>query len=364
MSNHFDELEEKLRELETIPLVSPGGQARAEDPETVRSAAASSSVQRNSRTPEAGREQECLSECHDETEPGSLRMPARSRRSGWVARVISNASERKTRNRLRILEDQAITECRERMRQALGEFVEDARRQLEALSGQWVPSFQLRMEKSIETSVRILTSQLTQSLEQQFQAAGLLALLAPISVGTQVTESASAEREIQESLAVEPFRFDQRVEKQLVQAFTPVVEEIQAKSAAFLDRLTVQLHSAARAFGAKATKHAAERFQRIAVEVLQREARHLQGVQGESTGSARNLLFAAIEEPSADVQGQQHNARPKAVAPTGREPDQPTKPAQSRDDQAAGRHQELSTELRELKSRCSTAPSWRILGLS
>lgn len=305
MSNRFEEIEEQLKQLETIPLVSAG--ARATEIESFsapeRSEAVPAKVQKvrengqNPRQPERAHQVEVV---HQPPEAAS----------GLLARTLSSVlglCRWSWKIRLKSLEDQVLAECQERMREVVGDVIEDARRQLEVLTNELVPTFRTRLEKSINNSARSLASQLA----SQGEKPGGITDRSSAPLGSMSPEESPAKtwhegpRKCESSDPEHPVG-DESIQQQLAYAFSPVVEEIQNNSAAFLDHLNLQLHSTLRAFGEKATRHAAEEFGRIAVEVLQDESRRsgvprpeLEGKDCE-VGSSPKTRTSTIKDLSAN----------------------------------------------------------------
>lgn len=170
MSDRFDDIEDRLRRLDTIRVVSGGNQPAA-DGENVPSVGGASVQRRTASTAsEKGHHNGAVA-----VGAGQKQAPARepqvsARGTGWMVRLVSPSGSRRRRDRLHSLEDQAIIEGQERLREAVECVVEDARRQLESLARELVPSFRVRMEKSIEDSVRTITEGLVESLAHHREA--------------------------------------------------------------------------------------------------------------------------------------------------------------------------------------------------
>jgi hypothetical protein len=305
MSDHFDELEEKLRQLETIPLVTTLAQDRPAETKSGSAIERQSQVQPDSRTSQLKR--------HGGIDSASEDVLAVPPRSGWTAGLPSGLFFRRRGARQRALQAQAVSEYQNHLTQLLGSFIDDARRQLEALSEQWVPSFQMRMEKSIESSARNLSTELMNSLQQQVRVTAFMADVSPMWAGPESGEPTRVPDERQETVGVRPLLVDEVLQKRLMQAFSPVVDDVQAKSVAFLERVTAHLHCAVRTFGEKASSHVAEEFQRIAAEVFQSEAEHVQNLQSDPGTTDRNGQLAARENQAAGMQ--QRPTRPEGVPP-------------------------------------------------
>lgn len=171
MSDRFDDIEDRLRRLDTLRVVSGGDQPAAADGESVPSVSGASLQRKTASTAsEEGHHNGAVA-----VEAGQKQAPARepqvsAKGAGWMARLVSPSGSQRRRDRLHFLEDQAIIEGQERLREAVESVVEDARRQLESLARELVPSFRVRMEKSIEDSVRTLTEGLVESLAHHREA--------------------------------------------------------------------------------------------------------------------------------------------------------------------------------------------------
>jgi hypothetical protein len=309
MRDRFDELEDQLRQLDTIPLTPAEADAsrkevtaETEEPLPLESASQALRPEREPDSSPAGSERSVTgtkevgnsndpgplpgrsqipaegksnnsaqASCYVKPEPQSEVPSAPPRPLGWLAGAISDLSTRRLKSRVRVMEDQAISECQERMRQAVGEVIQDAQRQLESLAGQLVPSVQGHVEKSTENSRRTLESRLGGSMMANVQSSQHTVNIVSESDVVQTEETACKPPRMQVNIAPQMALNGDEIHKRLLEAFVPVVEEIQAKTEAFLDHLNLQVKDTLRAFAEKATKHAAEEFQRIAVEVLQRE---------------------------------------------------------------------------------------------
>ncbi|HTV55701.1 MAG TPA: hypothetical protein VMI06_12400 [Terriglobia bacterium] len=291
MTNRFEELEEQLKQLETIPLVSTSARVHAPEDGAVHAVGAQQRISPNTRKPSGATGQDPgLRGGSDQLKAESEREPLTPGALGRVSSAVSSIRGRRWRTRLLELEEQAVSECQERMREVVGGVIEEAQRQLEDLTNELVPRFQLRLERSIEDSVGTLTNQAAQQLKEQTQARRRReAAVVSTSEREDVSQARREWREGAQCPEVTEALAGGSMGKELAQAFRPVVEEIQLKSAAFLDRLNLQLHSTLKAFGEKATRHAAEEFARIAVEALQGQPRRLNSRKpemGKSNGAA------------------------------------------------------------------------------
>jgi hypothetical protein len=346
MTNRFEELEEQLKQLETIPVVSTVARVHAPEGRNIDPVGAQQGISPNTQKPSGasaqvpgspGDSDQLKAESEEEpTTPGAL---------GRVASAVSSIRGRRWRTRLLKLEEQAVGECQERMREVVGGVIEDAKRQLEDLTNELVPTFQMRLERSIKDSVVTLTSPPTQELEQQEPAPPRRgAAVASISEREGVAQARGEWSEGAHDTEVEQTLAGNSIGKELAQAFRPVVKEVEVKSAAFLDRLNLQLHSTLQAFGEKATKHAAEEFARIAVEVLQ--------AGGGRLGPARprtDVQKSHIErEEISAVRSVRHKG--KSFGMIGNGPD-------------GGACKRVSPNSRGAEKVLPGAANWRILGL-
>jgi hypothetical protein len=245
MTNHFEELEEKLRELETMPLASTP--VRNSPEEAIPSVEEQGSVGAGTRPADAERQNSSFPESHGKTDFASEAAPAAAQRSEPAATVPSGIFSWRRRSRARTLEDQLVLEWQNRTTQLLESFAEDARRQLDRLSDWWVVSFQSRMEHAIDASVRNVTAELTRSLQEQIRASGLVALREPISSGPGSTGRGASACDGQETKEVGLPLVEASEQERLLKTFTRVIEDLQAKSAALLNQVAMQLPSVTRA---------------------------------------------------------------------------------------------------------------------
>jgi hypothetical protein len=358
MSNRFEDLEEQLKRLETIPLVATATQGHAAEGQVPWAAGGQRPIPTKTQNSNGETAQDSrLSKGHDEIEPEREEAPAASGPLARVARVVLRLCGWEWRTQLRALQDQAVTDCQDRMREVVGNVIEDARRQLEGLTNELVPSLQMRLEKSMETSVGTLTSQLPKQPEEQVQSAtGRGGVPTSVLEREEAAETVREWRKTRETTEAEQTVDGDRIQQQLTEAFGPVVEEIQLKSAAFLDRLNVQLHSALQAFGEKATKHAAEEFARIAIEVLQRDVRRDHAPQyelraPETVGLGPGSQAAEVGKLSAERQAV------SALQSAGHKSANSGQPSNGLAGLGSGGKSGRTQKLP------GSAPNWRILGL-
>jgi hypothetical protein len=363
MSNHFEELEEQLKRLETIPVVSTGTQGRAAGREALHAAGAPSPVPTTTENSngESGQHSR-IPEGRHQFERGCDQAGATVGPLAWVASVLSHFGGRGSRARLRALEEEAVSEWQERMREAVSCVVEDARRQLEALTSELVPTLQSRPEKIRDNSVGTISAQLVKQFEQQVhpdirRGAAVTPIMKPDDPAKTMVELRKAEV----TTDVEQFVDTKRIQTQLTQAFTPVVEEIQLKSAAFLDHLNLQLHSTLRAFGEKATKHAAEEFGRIAVELLKGEVRCPRASQRAPGKPAVTVAFAPVTSPT---EASKLNVETEAISASHPAPHETTSMAQTCNGPALLNSRRDEVNSRGAEKVPASAANWRILGLS
>ena len=361
MTSRFEELEEQLKRLETIPLVSAGIQDPAPAGQALPAASAPPPISVATRDLKGEpAQQPRLRDERKAVEPEHKRRIAASGLLARVGSAVFGRSGSRPSTQFPASEDQALAHCQERMREVVDSVIEDARKQLEALTDELIPTLQMRLEKSTENSVKEVSSQFAKQLEHQVEAATLRA--DAITPALQSGESAETMGEWRNDLAsaeVERLVDAESIQEQLTQAFTPVVKEIQLKSAAFLDHLNLQLHSTLRAFGEKATKHAAEEFGRIAIEVLKAEARRLQTPQNDCRMAADTV--GAVHIPSKNVA--KLDLERQAMPALQTSAHESTTVAQARNRAAV-----LKSESSEAKSGSTekvrtSAPNWRILGL-
>jgi hypothetical protein len=355
MSNRFDELEEKLRRLETVPIVSAGAQVRVAGPEEILPRNGHGALQSKSRAPvAAGPEDSALSERDGKLKRRAGNPIAASGLVGKVARMLSDLSALGWKRQVRVLQDQEIAQFQQRMHDAAGGAVKDARRQLEALADELAPSLQRRMENSVRT----FATQLIRSVEHNIHGATQQnPPAAQPSMTAETADTACEWSNTGETLATGVCSEEEAVQKRLMQAFAPVVEEIQVKSTAFLDHINLQLHHTLQAFGEKATKHAAEQFQKIAVEVLQREAERLQNGLGRPDWNSRVTAEAAGSFPRSLDAGKISMAQTQTALP------EVDKLPSASDSEVLPESQQRSARQRGPEKPSNTAPNWRILGL-
>jgi hypothetical protein len=362
MKNRFEELEEQLEQLETIPLVSAGVQGTAAASQELAAATAPRTIPKAIGNVNAeAAQQALLRDEHKSVEPEPT-QPTNS--NGFLTRLVSTLfgfTRWKSSSRLQALEDQALAECQERMREVVGGVIKDARKQLEVLTDELVPTLQTRLEKSTENSVEALSSQFAKQLEQQVQAATrrTLAITPPLQ-SREPAETMGERRNDPASAEVERLANGESIQAQLAQAFAPVVQEIQVRSAAFLDHLNLQLHNTLRAFGEKATKHAAEEFSRIAVEVLKAEARRLQTPQNACRMPA-GTIGSAPPTPSNQVDKPDLKRQARSAWQAG--PHESTPAAQARSGSSEIKSQSGGAKPGGTQKVRSDTPKWRILGL-
>jgi hypothetical protein len=352
MSDRFQELEEQLEQLETIPLVSTGAEDRAARRALSAPGAAQRPLQSKTEQFNPADSPHCqVSETRSRPQPESEREADSSGPLRRLASAVLHLRRRGQGAQFQALEDQAVTQCQERMQQVVGRIVEDARRQLEGLANELVPTFQTRVEKSTENSVGSLKSELTKQLEPPVQSQSRGIIFRPIPEQDDLAEMEGEWSKAKASTHAEYPVDAESIEKQLAEAFSPVVEDIQLKSAAFLDRLNVQLHSTLQAFGERATKHAAEEFGRIAVEVLERGVRYSLEPQREvrTPGSAAGLVSeSTLTNANAEKPLMERQA--VSAVETGRL-------------QTATIEEQSGVKSRSSDKLPSAAPNWRILGL-
>jgi hypothetical protein len=364
MTNRFEELEEQLKQLDTIPLVSAGIQGPAPASQEIPVASAPATIPiaiRNFNENEEAPQQSRLRDERKSVEPEPKQPVAASGLLARVGGAVFGLFGWSSSTRLRGLEDRALAECQERMCKVVSCAIEDARRQLEDLTNELVPTLQTRLEKSTENSVEALSSRFAKQLEHQVQAATLRAVaVAPTLQSGEPAETMGEWRNDAAAGEVEQVADAESIQAQLTQAFAPVVKEIELKSAAFLDHLNLQLHSTLRAFGEKATKHAAEEFSRIAVEVLKAEARRLQtppngcrmaaGISGSAPAApSRNVAKPDRErQATPTLQSVPHERMTVAQPPSG---------AAVPKNESSGARSGGAEKVR------TGAPNWRILGL-
>jgi hypothetical protein len=364
MTNRFEELEEQLKQLDTIPLVSAGIQGPAPASQEIPAASAPATIpiaiHNFNENEEAPQQSRLRDECKSvEPEP---KQPVAA--SGLLARVgsaVFGLFGWRSSTRLRALEDRALAECQERMREVVGSVIEDARRQLEALTNELLPSLQVRLEKSTENSVKEVSSQFAEQLEHQVQAATLRAVaIAPTLQSGEPVETIGGWRNNRASAEVDQLADAESLQAQLTQAFTPVVKEIELKSAAFLDHLNLQLHGTLRAFGEKATKHAAEEFGRIAVEVLKAEVGRLQ-TPSNGCRMAAGIIGSAPPTPSRNVA--KLDRERQAMPALQSVPHERMTVAQPPSGAAVPKNKSCGARSGSAEKVRTGAPNWRILGL-
>lgn len=362
MSNRFEEIEEQLKQLETIPLVSAGARPRTKEIESF------SAAERSELAP--AKIQNVKDKGHYPGQPEKVHQGVAVRQSpeaasGRLARAASRVIDFcrwRWKARLKALEDQVLAESQERMREAVGDVIEDARRQLEVLTNELIPTYRMRLDKSIANSAATFIPQSALSLERQDGTCGYTG---PPNNPTALSEDTAQPWRPQgttaESSNTRHAANSDSLQEQLAHAFSPVVEEIQSNSAAFLEHLNLQLNSTLRAFGEKATRHAAEEFGKIAVEVLQvktsRSHSPLRQVTQQDDGLGLPVGNSRLVVKDRGV---------KKEVRSGLQCSSSEVPASLHTNSGPGgaeRHQ-AAAKGRSAGKVATGAPNWRILGLS
>ncbi|HUY12943.1 MAG TPA: hypothetical protein VMX16_04825 [Terriglobia bacterium] len=239
-----------------------------------------------------------------------------------------------------VLQAHAIEECRAGVARLAQEAVEETQGRLNSLAKEMISLLHGEMKKSLDNFTNVVASRVVQSLEQQIQAATHRSVDAALecmkSVAVQITAGPGTN---QESSISGSKQCGEDCQREPVRTLPSIVEEIQTKPGALLSDLQNQMRNILQAFQERASKEVAEQFRTIASELLHREIKQLQGVYDteerldvEFGRPAESLSSAITHSSPADVSNTcglaSHTPKPKAGKPHG------------------------------------AAPNWRILGLS
>lgn len=210
VDSEFEDVEEKLKQLEEMPLLPAG-----------------------------------VEEAEGSTDPGEQDA------AGTHPRAEDHAPLASAKSSGRAFESLALQECRAQTRYLIQGTVEEARYRLKSLAGAIIPALQSDLEKSLDQAASAAISRAAASFERQIQEVITRTadeVLERLRIG--ILEAASTAKEADDPQ-------EKRLEVQEVaQALAPVIDETRDKLASFLEDARQQLQNALRAFEENTARHA------------------------------------------------------------------------------------------------------------